>query len=56
MLNIEKTSITALLNRKCEYVVAFEDGIPVCIAPLCIDSSPCKTMRILGSRIFGFYL
>ena len=53
-----KTSISGLKekNTKCLYVVGFVDNKAVCIAPLCVDESPEKTIHVLGHGTNAGYL
>lgn len=43
-------------NTKCRFVVGYKDGEIKCIAPLAIDKSPQKTLRLLGHGTNAGYL
>ncbi|MDB2068696.1 GNAT family N-acetyltransferase [Clostridium perfringens] len=53
--------ITSLSNLKkgnilCDFIVGYENGVPVCIAPLVIDKKPKKCIRLLGHGTNAGYL
>lgn len=43
-------------NTACRFIVGYENGDPKCIAPLAIDKSPKKTIRLLGHGTNAGYL
>lgn len=53
--------VTSLSNIKrknimCDFVVGFDKNLPVCIAPLVIDVTPQKCIRLLGHGTNAGYL
>lgn len=43
-------------NVECDFVVGFDEGVPVCIAPLVIDVTPKRCVRLLGHGTNAGYL
>lgn len=43
-------------NIKCDFIVGFDNDLPVCIAPLVIDVIPKKCIRLLGHGTNAGYL
>lgn len=57
-VDYRKSSLSAIKNKntKCSFVVEFENQKAVCIAPLNIDKTPTKIVRLLGHGTNAGYL
>ena len=53
-----KSSLSAIKKRntKCLFIVLVDKNIPLCIAPLNIDTTPRRTVRLLGHGTNAAYL